>query len=469
MASRKYEVAVKALMRMRPELAVVSPSAVDAVEWVQEFSSALDVVFETGSRAGVDVAADTQVGTFLQDVRGQLLQHATSEWIEHSPRVVAGREDQLRQLAAARALPAPARLSPLPLDDYSQLAEYAKRVNEGTMTSTEFEEHRLRVLTAGRGVPSVASPSLSVVPPPSSLAPTPSPSAGPSPVVLGTSVTSPLIFSGPAPSFVPGSSATAIVPAVEAAATSALSSSQRPVRQAALAASAVLAVPESPPRRSAKRARPETLMDISLIPGYVRCDYCTRNKVKCAPRLGAEPPYVCSRCEDASRPCLPPAAPVRARRRAAPARRGGPSTAEPPALFRLDYGVPSGTDRAAASVFWRNEFVRAGASLEVAQAHFTFVQARYAEVLGEAVVPVSPSLEPPSKRLKVENGEEPDRAVAVDGAEAIEVDSAEVVAVDGAEVVEVEGAEVIAVDGTEVVEVGGPAASGDLGSEMVDA
>ncbi|KAH9017878.1 hypothetical protein EDB84DRAFT_1442617 [Lactarius hengduanensis] len=187
-------------------------------------------------------------------------------------------------------------------------------------------------------------------------------------------------------------------------------------------------------------------MDISLLLDYIWCDYCSQNKVKCVPRLGAEPPYTCFYCEDTSHPCLPPAALlVCARHRAAPARCSGLSTAEPPVLFQLDYRVPSGTDCAAATVFWQNKFMWAGVSLEVAQAHFTFVQERYAEVLGEAVVPVSPSLEPPSKHVKVENGEEPVRAVTVEGAEAVKV------------------------DGVEVVEVEGPAALGNLESEMVDA
>ncbi|KAH9017921.1 hypothetical protein EDB84DRAFT_1566634 [Lactarius hengduanensis] len=317
-----------------------------------------------GPRAGVNVDTDMQVVAFLQDVWGQLLQHATSEWIAHSPRVVAGREEQLHQLATPSA---PGRLFAA-----HRVCEACQR---GDYDAAAFEEHQLRVLTTGQGGLSAALPSLSVVPPPLSLVPTPSPSAVLSAVVLGASAMSPLFFSGAAPSSVPGSSATTVVPVIEATATSVLSSSQHPIHQATLTASVVLAVPESPPR-------------------------CGAN---------------------------------------------GLSTAEPPVLFQLDYRVPSGTDCAAVTVFWRNKFMWAGVSLEVAQAHFTFVQERYAEVLGEAVVPVSPSLEPPSKHVKVENGEEPVRAVTEEGAEAVKVDS------------------------VEVVEVEGPAALGNLESEMVDA
>ncbi|KAH9008400.1 hypothetical protein EDB84DRAFT_1572066 [Lactarius hengduanensis] len=121
----------------------------------------------------------------------------------------------------------------------------------------------------------------------------------------------------------------------------------------------------------------------------------------------------------------------------------GLSTAEPPVLFQLDYRVPSGMMRAA-TVFGRTSFMWAGVSWKLLSALHCQESAMLRSWV-RLVVPVSPSLEPPSKHVKVENGEEPVRAVTVEGAEAVKV------------------------DGVEVVEVEGPAALGNLESEMVDA
>ncbi|KAI9440803.1 hypothetical protein H4582DRAFT_2056081 [Lactarius indigo] len=51
----KYEVALKALLRMHPELDEVVSIATDTADWVQEFLSSLDTVFETGAFTSVDV------------------------------------------------------------------------------------------------------------------------------------------------------------------------------------------------------------------------------------------------------------------------------------------------------------------------------------------------------------------------------------------------------------------------------
>ncbi|KAI9436459.1 hypothetical protein H4582DRAFT_2058754 [Lactarius indigo] len=395
----KYEVALKALMRMHPELDGVAPIAANAANWVQEFSSSLDMVFEAGARAGLDVGSDAQVAGFLQDIRGRLLHHANETWIDHSPQVVEGREEQLRQLAAVRTMPAPvasvidsvvpAWLSPLPLDEFSRLVEYTKQVNEGSMSLAKFEEHKRRVLTTGPDGALAASPSLSVVPPPSSSVPSPLQSLVPSPVLSGASAPSPISAPEPALGLAP-------------------SSSQRPVHQATLAALAALATPESSSMRrfGVKCSCSEELMDISTLPDYVRCDFCTCNKVKCAPQVGSVVPYMCACCEDTKCLCVPPAiAPSRTRRKAVHAVPVPalvlPSTG-PAGFLKTDAGVPPGTDKAAATLFWRTELVCARTTAEVANAHVTFVEQRYAKILGDVVAP-GPSISGSRpKRVKVE-------------------------------------------------------------------
>src|SRR6266702_4472850 len=173
------------------------------------------------------------------------------EWVEHSPRVVAGMEENLRCLAAARAsTTSPSLATDTPstpeAEDYRLLAEYAKRMQAGTMTRAEFDTHLLRVFIAGQNPHPVRSPALSTVPRPSRpLAPSPaasgvaapsrslapSQSVAPSPAALWVSAPSLLLFSRAGPT-VPDPPADAPVP----------SSSQHPVRQAAVAAAAALVV-----------------------------------------------------------------------------------------------------------------------------------------------------------------------------------------------------------------------------------
>ncbi|KAI9429085.1 hypothetical protein BJY52DRAFT_1200674 [Lactarius psammicola] len=439
---RKYDAAVKALLRLRSDFAVLADDPETVEEWVDEFSTRLETVFASGALIGVDAGADVQVAAFLRDVRARLLPRATVAWLEHSPRVVAGMEEELQRRAAAPvAVPVVApvaepdsRPSPAPpQDDFQLLLEYSQRVKAGTMSEAEFEGHKVRVLTAGQRphafafsahsvvppssslAPSPAavgtvsasspavSPSLSVVPPPSSQAPSPLQPFAPSPVASGTSAPSPLLFSRVAPA-VPGLPDSATAPP----------SSQRPVRRAAVAAAASLV--ESPPARrfGVKRARSVELMDTSSIPGYVRCDYCTRNKVRCAPRVGSQPPYTCSRCLEDRRPCIAPTTlPARRRRKiassarvsAAPAPLSTPTPlsahATDAAFTLLAGGV---VDRAAALLFWRAELGRALSARAAADGYVEFVQARYADLLGEVVAPTpGPSVGGPApKRAKTE-------------------------------------------------------------------
>ncbi|KAI9451865.1 hypothetical protein BJY52DRAFT_1190672 [Lactarius psammicola] len=284
------------------------------------------------------------------------------------------------------------------------------------MSEADFKVHKLRVLTAGQRprasvspalsvvppsssltpspsalgadvAPSPAlSPSLSVVPPPSSQAPSPLQPLAPSPAALGTSTPSPLLFSRVALS-VAGPSATVTAPPL----------SQHPVRRAAVVAAASLV--ESPPAHwfGVKRARSAELMDTSSIPGYIRCDYCTRNKVRCAPRIGSQPLYTCSRCLEDHRPCLAPTAlPARHRRKlassarvsATPAPLLTPAPLSAHATDAVFTSLAGGVmDRAAALLFWCAELGRALSTRAAADGYVEFVQAQYTDLLGEVVAP----------------------------------------------------------------------------------
>ncbi|KAI9459842.1 hypothetical protein BJY52DRAFT_1222851 [Lactarius psammicola] len=237
---RKYDAAVKALLRLRSDFAVLADNPKTVEEWVNEFSTCLETVFASGVHIGVHAGEDAQVAAFLRNVRARLLPHTTEVWLEHSPRVVAGMEEELRQRATAPSAvpvldlivaPAAPRPSPAPLqDDFALLLEYSQWVKAGTMSEAEFEVHKVGVLTAGQRPHSSVSPAVSVAPPPSSLAPSPSalgavaasfpavspslsvvplPSSqapspfqppAPSPAASRTSAPSPLLFSTVAPS-----------------------------------------------------------------------------------------------------------------------------------------------------------------------------------------------------------------------------------------------------------------------------
>ena len=148
-----------------------------------------------GANAGIDAYADPLVATLLGDVRGRLLQHATEAWIEHSPRVVAGMEEELRQITsiAARTLSIPptatTEIGPSAagpgLSVLSLLGEYVRRVKEGSMTQAEFDELSDVLLSesASQDPHRVHSPSVKVSCPSSRTAP-------PIPVKSGRSVPS---------------------------------------------------------------------------------------------------------------------------------------------------------------------------------------------------------------------------------------------------------------------------------------
>jgi hypothetical protein len=116
-----------------------------------------------GAKAGIDVYADPPVVALLGDVRGRLLKYATEAWIEHSPRVVAGMEEGLRQIesTAARTL-STTETDPTAIS--SLLGEYLRRVKEGSRTQAEFDKFS-DILHSALQDPHVHSQSVKVSPP----------------------------------------------------------------------------------------------------------------------------------------------------------------------------------------------------------------------------------------------------------------------------------------------------------------
>ncbi|KAI9432297.1 hypothetical protein BJY52DRAFT_1199258 [Lactarius psammicola] len=192
---RKYDTAVKSLMRLQSDFKVLTDDPKMVEEWVDKFSTHLETVFASGVHIGVDAGKDVQVAAFLRDVHTCLLPHTTVAWLEHSPRVVVGMEEELQHCAAApvtvpvvapvaEADPCPSPAPPQ--DNFLLLSEYSQRVKAGTMSEAEFEAHKVHVLTAGQQPHASVSPVLSVAPPSSSLAPSSSalgPDVAPSPTL----------------------------------------------------------------------------------------------------------------------------------------------------------------------------------------------------------------------------------------------------------------------------------------------
>lgn len=240
-----YRVVHDALLGLRPSLIDLPDDAAAAEEWVLSFSGMLArrvptliwpvlislqaLAVEVGANASINASTDPEVATLLDDVRGRLLQYATVAWIEHSPRVVAGMEETLRQIAstATRTLSTPptptTETSPSAgpsMSDFLLLGEYARRVKEGSMTQAVFDEHRDSVLKASPDPHCVHSPSVTVSPPSAHT-------AAPIPTMLGRSVPS---SSRTAPVVVANTLGATVRPA------------PRPVRHAAVATTAGLVV-----------------------------------------------------------------------------------------------------------------------------------------------------------------------------------------------------------------------------------
>jgi hypothetical protein len=164
------------------------------------------VVTAFGRDAGIDVYADPPVATLLEDVRSRLSKYATVTWIEHSPRVVAGMEERLRQIASTAALgittpPADTTETgpePSAFDVKKLIGEYARRVKEGSMSQAEFDKHLDSLLTVGLIPHPVHSSSVTASQPPSQTAPPiPTNSGGSVPSSSVAPRTSPAVVTNP--------------------------------------------------------------------------------------------------------------------------------------------------------------------------------------------------------------------------------------------------------------------------------
>ncbi len=229
-----------ALLGLRPGLEGVIDEAPAAKVWVQNFSSALvrinrpicflrswliflqGLVYSAGADASEDVASNPEITAFLAKVRDRLLCHATVDWLDHSPHIIAGIEDQLH-LSEAAAPPDPAP----PFDGYVWLAKYAVQLAAGTMSWMEFEKHRINIILTDPSLQSgdpISSPEAASTAPQSAL---PGASPAPSPSSLGASPSLLVLFSHLSPQ----------VPKPSPAEGAALSASgPRPIRWSAVAA-----------------------------------------------------------------------------------------------------------------------------------------------------------------------------------------------------------------------------------------
>jgi len=186
------------------------------------------LVYSAGADAGEDVAADPEIAAFLAEVRNCLLRHATADWLDHSPHVIAGIEDQLCSLAAvAQPGPAPA------FNGYVWLAKYAAQLAEGTMSWMEFEKHRVDIILTDPALQSgdpVSSPeAASTVPQSTPCSALPGASPVPLPSSLGASPGLSVLFSCLSPW---------VLKPTLARGAALLSSGPHPIRQVAVAATA---------------------------------------------------------------------------------------------------------------------------------------------------------------------------------------------------------------------------------------
>ncbi|KAH9011202.1 hypothetical protein EDB83DRAFT_2322234 [Lactarius deliciosus] len=400
----KYAFAKQGLLGLLSRLEGDVGDAAAADELAQTFSVALEMVHLAAADAEVDVAVDSEVTDCLNLARARLLPHASASWLEHSPHLVAGKEEEFRSVAVAP-------LAPLDVaGGYARLTEYWQQVEAGTMSRSEFEAHRSAILMAdpGLGLPSslaVSSPLLRLSMEPSPVGGGASPAVALSELFSNQTLHSPVVRAATAALSPSGFAATPS----EAAAASIASGSQSRRRTAEPAPAA-----DSVPPRGIKRGRDAPLMDVSQIPGYVRCLGCIQRKVKCAPFVGTAPPYPCSHCVSAGRECRR-AATGRARGRPAAAVPSGaaPSGAAATSSLRLPASAffapempSSGVGLAATVMFWRGEIARTLAARRALDVQLSFAD------------------KPPRKRARTSSSRGPPRAPSTKGKEkAIDVDA----------------------------------------------
>ncbi|KAH8990060.1 hypothetical protein EDB86DRAFT_2831355 [Lactarius hatsudake] len=166
----KYAFAKQGLLGLLSWLEGDVGDAAAADKLAQTFSVALEMVHSAAADAEVDVAVNSEVTNCLNLACARLLPHASASWLEHSPHLVAGKEEEFRSVAMAP-------LAPLDIaGGYARLAEYRQQVEAGTMSRSEFEAHRSAILMADPrlGLPS----SLAVLSPLLRLSMEPSPIGG---------------------------------------------------------------------------------------------------------------------------------------------------------------------------------------------------------------------------------------------------------------------------------------------------
>ncbi|KAH9034456.1 hypothetical protein EDB85DRAFT_1889764 [Lactarius pseudohatsudake] len=393
--SRKFAFAKQALLGLLPRLEEDLGDAAVADELAQTFSVALEMVHSSAAEATLDVAADSEVAALVAVARDRLLPYATASWRKHSPHLVA-EEEEPRSSSVAAAPPAPLDVP----GGYTQLAEYRLQVEAGTMSRADFEAHRSAILLSdpGLGLPSslaVSSPLLRLSMEPAAAGGSGSPAADLTELFSNQSLQSPALHAVTA---APSPSEGAAAPSEAAAASRAPGSRSRSRRLTAEP------VPDadSAPRRSVKRGRNPPLMNVSQIPGYVRCVLCVQRKVKCAPFLGTGPPYPCSHCISSGRECIRPAG-GRARGRPAVGPSGDPATEGlrlPASAFFGPEVASSGVALAATIMFWRAEVARVLAARRALDVQLSFAEWQYSHFLGGLIEPGPSSTLPPRKRAR---------------------------------------------------------------------
>ncbi|KAH9167250.1 hypothetical protein EDB89DRAFT_2075085 [Lactarius sanguifluus] len=395
--SHKFAFAKMGLLGLCPQLEEDLGDAAVADELAQTFLVALDMVHSAAADAGLDIAVDSEVTTLLSLAHNHLLPHASVAWLEHSPHLVAEREEVL----CLSVIAAPPALLDVP-GGYTWLTEYQLQVEAGTMSRAEFEAHRSAILMAnpGLGLPSslaVSSPllRLSMEPPP--VGKSSSPAGVLSELFSNQTLQSPALraaTAAPSPSEV-----AAVLSEVATASVTSGSRSRRPTAEPGPSADLV------PPHR-VKRGRNFPLMDVAQIPGYIRCLVCIQRKV------------------NAGRECLRPAA-SRTRGRTGAT---GPSatglsatglsgTAASSSLCLLAsafFGLEVttlGVALTATVMFWCGEVVRNLAACRALDVQLSFAEWQYAHFLGALVEPDPTTSQPPRNAGNAEVMDD-----AVDGA-----------------------------------------------------
>ncbi|KAH9060413.1 hypothetical protein EDB83DRAFT_2315705 [Lactarius deliciosus] len=170
------------------------PEEKEAIEgWVKSFSSMLGSLVSLGASEAlkIDPLVDPEIEAFIHEIRGRHYQFITAEWIDHSPHVVAGIEDRLRQRAAKDA-EASARARAATLLALQEPSSEAQARTARSLTTAAFNVSALLstspspLLSAGASTHPAGSPQ--------DTRPTPSPSAHPVPLDSGPPSTGSSVF-----------------------------------------------------------------------------------------------------------------------------------------------------------------------------------------------------------------------------------------------------------------------------------